>query len=160
MKKILNFAFSFLITTLIVLAPVLSFAQPEPVSENGGLVPCGTEKSKLETSIDASGKVTQTGGEIQNPCTFDHILVLINNIINFLLFVIAIPIAAVMFCFAGFLMIFSGGEASARTKAKGIFWNVVFGLVIVAGAWAIMHTILGIIGVKKGDGYNWFGLFN
>ena len=153
----------FIIVSLLIFtifAPSLSFAK-DPVSENGGLVPCGTEKSELVTSEDpVTHKITQTGGEIKVPCTFDHILVLINNIINFLLFVIAIPIAAVMFCYAGFLMIFSGGEASARTKAKGIFWNVVFGLVIAAGAWAIMHTLLGIIGVKKGDGYNWFGLFN
>ena len=159
MLKITKYIILSFLIICTFLAPSLSFAK-DPVSENGGLVPCGTEKYPLENSTDANGKVTQTGGGIKVPCTFDHILVLINNIINFRLFVIAIPIAAVMFCYAGFLMIFSGGEASARTKAKGIFWNVVFGLVIAAGAWAIMHTLLGIIGVKKGDGYNWFGLFN
>lgn len=159
MKKFIKSTIILFLIIFTLFTPSFSFAQTEPVSENGGLVPCGAEKYDLETSTDSTGKVTQTGGGIKVPCTFDHILILINNIVNFLLFVIAIPIAAVMFCYAGFLMIFSGGEASARTKAKGIFWNVFFGLIIAVAAWVIIHTLLGIIGAKTGDGWNWFGLF-
>ena len=45
---------------------------------------------------------TQTGGEIVNPCKFEHIFELINKVVNFALFQLALPIAAVMFAYAGF----------------------------------------------------------
>ena len=62
-----------------------------------------------------------------------------------------------MFAYAGFLMIFSGGESGKRTKAKGIFWNVALGLILAAASWLIIHTILGIVGYNTGNGFNWFG---
>lgn len=158
MKKFIKSTIILFLITFTLFAPSLSFAQNNS-NGNSGLVPCGTDKSPIESTTDASGKVTQTGGDILNPCGFDHVLQLINNVINFLLFVLVIPIAAIMFCYAGFTMLFSGGEASARTKAKGIFWNVVIGLIIAVGAWVIIHTLLDIVGAKTGDGWNWFGLF-
>ena len=111
----------------IILLPALSFAV--------GLVPaCGTAA---------------------NPCAFKDILTLISSVTRFILVDLAVPIAAVMFFYAGFLMITSGGEsASNRGKAKHIFTNTVIGLVIVAGAWIIIHTILTILGF---DG-SWIGL--
>lgn len=147
MKKITKLTIIFSLIAFITFAPTLSFAQ-------SGLIPCGTEKKPLAMSPD--GK-TQTGGEIVNPCKFEHIFELINKVVNFALFQLALPIAAVMFAYAGFLMIFSGGESGKRTKAKGIFWNVALGLILAAAAWIIIHTILGIVGYNTGDGFNWFG---
>jgi hypothetical protein len=77
-------------------------------------------------------------------------MVLIYNIINFVLFKLAMPIAGIMFAYAGVLFIFSqGGETT--TKAKGIFGNVVIGIVLVAGAWLIVKTILVIAGYQDID---------
>ena len=131
----------------IIFTPFFSFAQ-------SGLIPCGTEKTPLVNSPD--GK-SQTGGEVIKSCEFEHIFELINKVVNFALFQLALPIAAIMFAYAGFLMIFSGGESGKRTKAKGIFWNVALGLILAAASWLIIHTILGIVGYNTGDGFNWFG---
>ncbi|HLF66458.1 MAG TPA: pilin, partial [Gammaproteobacteria bacterium] len=101
----------------------------------GGLVPCGVYSSK--------------GGEkiINWQCTFEDIFTLINNVIRFILFNMVVPIAAIMFAYAGFLLITAqGGEA--KTKAKGIFTNAVIGLVIAVAAWLIVTTILWILGYK------------
>ena len=66
----------------------------------------------------------------------------------------AVPIAALMFAYAGFLMVTAGEEAaSARTKAKGIFTNALFGLVLAAACWLIVKAILDILGYKG----NWIG---
>lgn len=80
-----------------------------------------------------------------NNCDFNAFMDLINNVIRFALFDLVVPIAAIMFFYAGFLLITAGG-AEAKTKAKGIFTNAVIGLVVAAGAWIIIRTILSILG--------------
>jgi hypothetical protein len=87
-------------------------------------------------------------------CGFNDLLTLVNTFINFILTRLAVPIAAIMFAYAGFLLVFSGGESSKRTKAKDIFINVAIGLVFVAACWLIIHTISSIVGY---DG-SWIGL--
>jgi len=85
-------------------------------------------------------------GAYANPCNFNFLMTLINNIITFLLFVIATPLAALCFVYAGFLMIFSGGSSEKVTKAKAIIKNVVIGYVIGLAAWLIVNTILKTLG--------------
>lgn len=118
----------------MMVTPVLSFAQgnlPELESPNGGIVPC------------------------KDDCDFNDFMTLINNVIKFMLFYLALPICAIMFAYAGFLMVTAGESASeARTKAKGIFWNAVVGLVIAVTCWIVVHSILKILGY---DG-SWIGL--
>lgn len=89
-------------------------------------------------------------------CDFNAFLKLVNILINFVLFYMAIPIAAIMFVYAGFLLVTAGEEvASARTKAKSIFWNAFLGLVIAAAAWLIVKTLLSILGYKDtGEFFN------
>ena len=121
--SIFNFQFSILfLAVLLLMLPAFSFAQ-----ENN-LIPCWTEASP-------------------HPCEFKDVLTLINNLVRFALFDLVVPIAAIMFFYAGFLMIVPGGEsASKRTKAKGIFTNAVIGLAVAVAAWLIVHAVLGILG--------------
>ena len=128
MKKIIKFLirnYAFVIVFLLLVLPVFSFAAQDPPT---GLVPCGTTTHP-------------------EPCEFKHFMTLINKVINFILFYLAVPIAAIMFAYAGFLLVTAGGEAaSARTKAKSIFGNALIGLVFAAAAWLIIRTILSILG--------------
>ena len=121
--------FIFIFVLLMVLLPVLSFAQP---SEGTGLVTCTAAKD----------------------CDWNALLAMINKVINFALFALALPIAAIMFAWAGVLMVTSAGSTEARSKAKGIFGNVVWGLVLAVAAWLIVSTLLTILGY---DG-TWIGL--
>ena len=100
----------------------------------GDLVPCGT---------------TTNPGD----CNFNALIKLVNNVVNFILFRLAVPIAAIMFAYAGFELLTAGGETSKLTKAKTIFTNVAIGLVIAAAAWLIVHTILTILGYSG----SWIG---
>jgi hypothetical protein len=121
---------------LINLAVFIMFIIPAVSlgADGDGLVPCG-----------------KTG---QPACDWNGLMALINEIIKFILFKLVVPIAAIMFAYAGFLMVTAGGEAaSARTRAKNIFINTLFGLIIAAGAWLIISTILSILGYEG----SWIG---
>lgn len=147
MKKTLIF----LSILFMFMAPALSLVHADIKSTNNGLVPCGTVTSAI--TKDATTGV-ETGGVVTNPCGFNDVIILINNIIFFIIFYLAIPICAIMFAYAGFLLVTAGGEAAgARTKAKTIFLHAALGLVIAVAAWLIVKTILSIVE------YKWIGDF-
>lgn len=79
-------------------------------------------------------------------CGWYELITLINTVITFILFRLALPIAAIMFAYAGILLLTSGGDPAKKTKAKELFLGVVLGLVIAAAAWLIVHTILSVLG--------------
>ncbi|MFA6301173.1 MAG: pilin [Candidatus Paceibacterota bacterium] len=82
------------------------------------------------------------------PCNFSALLQLVNSVIDYLL-LLAMPIAAIMFAYAGFLLVTAGGEsAGAKTKAKSIFINAVFGFIIALAAWLIVKLILTTLGFQ------------
>lgn len=103
---------------LMLTVPAISFAQ--------GLVPCNTVRNP-------------------EPCEFKHFTTLINKVINFILFYMAVPIAAIMFVYAGVLLVTSGGSTESRGKAKKIFTSVLIGIVLAAAAWLIVKTLLSIV---------------
>lgn len=110
---------------------------PSPTSDNGstGLVPCD--------------------GSDTNPCGFYQFLDLINKVVNYIIVGLVIPISAIMFAYAGFELLTSGGETSKREKAKKIFTDVAIGLIVVMAAFLIVQTVLGIVGYDKS--WDWFG---
>jgi hypothetical protein len=142
MQKIKKFVIrnsAFLIVFMLLIMPALSFG-----ANGDSLVHCGV----------TSQEVLSAHPEYAKPCDFNGIMDLVNTVIKFVLFDMVIPIAAIMFFYAGFLMVTAGGEAAgARTKAKSIFTNVVIGLILAMAAWLIIRMVLSILGYK-GD---WIG---
>ena len=127
MKKITNFLI-FISVLCVFLLPAVSFG--------ADLIPCNTTAHP-------------------EPCEFKHVMDLINNVISFILFDMVVPIAAIMFAYAGILLIFSGGDTGKRAKAKSIFINVAIGFIIAIAAWLIVEFILNLLGYDKT--WNWFG---
>ncbi len=76
-------------------------------------------------------------------CQACHLVTLAQKIINFILG-LAIPLAAAMFAYAGVLY-FTSSVLNKIDKAKKVFFTVFVGFCIVAGAWLIIQTLLGII---------------
>mgnify|MGYP003521037636 FL=1 len=123
MKKIpsifsglLIFSFVFAFSTLLY--PAFTSAEP--------LIPCD--------------------GGPTNGCDFDDLMALINTVIDFLIFDLALPIAAVVIAYAGFLFLTSGDDSGKRTKAKKMLVNIVIGLVLALASWLIVQTILLSLG--------------
>ena len=103
---------------------IFGFIFSRKVSAQGGLVPCDG---------------------VNTPCTFDSVIELVDRIIDFV-FVMIMPIAAIMFAYAGFLWLTSAGDTTKIGKAKGIFVNVAKGIIAVAAAWFIISTIMVSLG--------------
>ena len=111
---------------MLIIMPAFSSAK--------GLVPCG--------------------GAGEPSCDFNAFIILIDKIINFMIIDLALPIAGIMFAYAGFLMVTAGDEAAgARTRAKGIFMNALIGLILAAACWIIVNTILSVLGFNG----SWLG---
>ena len=145
MKKIINFTLSLFVLSIISFGfylPLSFAAEDAAFTAGNSLVPCGSDKNPITPGPNG----TSTGGEIKNPCGFYDVLKIINKGINFVLFKLVLPIAALLFAYAGIKLIFSGGNSGAKTEAKNIFTSVLIGLAIAAGAWLIVHLLLQILG--------------
>ena len=138
-KKVLAIIFVF----IVLILPVVSFAQSEPDSSSPGwkgLIPCSNVTTPSSTSSTDSPKVTPSG-----ECDFNQLMALVNKIIRFVLFALAMPISAIMFAYAGFSLL-TAQSAEAMNSAKSIFMDAVVGLLIALASWLIIRTLLSIMG--------------
>ena len=120
MFKKLQRTISFLAIMTLIFLPILVFGQSGDVdpAKNKGLIPCN-------------------GPE----CTFTDLLRGIDGIIDFLI-KISIPIAMILFAYAGFLYITAAGNSGKIGKAHDVFKDVIVGFLIVLSAWLIVNTIV------------------
>lgn len=108
------------------------FAVPNiaPVqAQVGPIVQCGT------------GQPDSTTG-VLDACDFGDFLQLIQTIIDFMV-AIAVPIAVILFTYAGVLYLTDTGKEQNITKAKKIMADTVIGLLIVVSAWLVVRTVVG-----------------
>ncbi|PIS40001.1 MAG: hypothetical protein COT32_02025 [Candidatus Nealsonbacteria bacterium CG08_land_8_20_14_0_20_36_22] len=93
-----------------------------------GLVPCGNVPSC--------------------PCELCDIFVMIDRVLDFLLFKIVPVLAALMIAIGGFMYIFAFGKPETISQAKRLFTAITIGLLIIYGAWALINTFFVIIGLS------------
>ena len=106
------------------------------VPVNAGLVPCGLSQDDLEQP-----------GDQTVPCKLCHFFVMIDTWIDGLLFMVVPPLAALMIAIGGAMYIISKGNPEMLGRAKKLFTSVVFGLLIVYGAFLIIGLLLKFIGL-------------
>lgn len=106
--------------------PALSGAATGFSAPAGGLVPCGNPG--------------------QAACTFNDVVAVISNLINYI-FVAIVPVATVMFIIIGTQYMLSGGNVELKSVMKQRLSNLIFGIVIILGAWLLVATILRVLGV-------------
>lgn len=106
---------------------------PSMSISDAGIIPCGRRYGPNDTSV---------------PCNFNHVVILIQNLISFA-FVLIMPIAAIVFMYAGFLFITGGSSPDKRTKARGIFGKAFMGILFVMAAWLIVSLVLQMLGVPE-----------
>lgn len=152
MNKMTKFLISVFALFMIVV-PIFALADFHLLPEDPILDPPLNTQPEPPLSNSPSLGLVQCGKTGQPGCTFNDIVTLINKVINFILVNLVIPIAAVMFFYAGFELITSGGSTEKRGTAKKVFTNAVIGLVIAVACWLIVKTLLSILG------YNDIGLF-
>jgi len=124
----------------------LLYAAAAPVQGSpSNLIPCG---------VDGPDPDTIVSGDEQ--CEWEDLITLAQNVINFLIFWIAAPLAAIMFAYAGFLYVTNQGNESQVQHAHQIFWYVFLGLVMALAAWLLVNYIL-IFFLGTNSDYNLLG---
>jgi len=91
-----------------------------------------------------------TGCKEGCPCSLCDLYTLGKNIVDFLLFSIAVPIGAALFLYGGTMLMTSGGNEKQLGKGKSAMTGAVIGMAIAFFAWAIMNVILTTIGFQIG----------
>lgn len=132
-----------------------------------GLVPCGKE-----VYIGGSWEDGKCVGGIPKftRCQFCHFFVMLDEIIDFVLFKLVPPIAILMLVIGGVMFMFAhfggaemlpgGGAGGPKMlgQAKKLITSVVIGLIIIFAAWIIIDLFFSLIGVAEWTGLQegWF----
>lgn len=101
------------------------------VGAQEGLVPCGQEG---------------------NPCQLCHLFQLINNILNWVLFVFIPVIAPIFIVIGGIYILVARGNPGTYTQGRSVLTATVVGLIIVYTAWVLLNTVLTSLGVASWTG--------
>ena len=117
---------------LTVAAALLSFAFSPLISLADfrfvtSIVPCGT-------------------GDNPALCQTCHLFELGHNIVDFLTWNIAGPLAGLMFIIGGFFIVTAGDSPTRRQQGLKIFSSTLWGLAIVFLSWVLINTIISIMG--------------
>lgn len=123
--------FSSVITTLLLcgalILPLFSLAA-ETRDLSGGIVPCDT-------------------------CTLSDLVTLVDNVIYFVLFYLAAPLAVLSMAIGGLLMITARGDTGQLQRGKDIFYNTVIGFVVAFGAWLIVEAVITALVPESGTAF-------
>ena len=95
-----------------------------------GLVPCGNE------------------GEAA--CTFNDFFIMVNSVINFVLYDIVPPIAIITIVISAVNLMTSAGDPGKLEQAKKTLIWIIIGLVVVYGAWWLVTTFVSMLGGDSG----------
>jgi Type IV secretion system pilin len=146
MKKyfLIHFISACILFSGFAYAPPVQAAPIVPKCNTGALVLKKDAQGK-ELTDPISGQKTGERG-FEHECDFSYVILLIKNLIDFLLFYFATPLAALALAFAGWKMLSAGGSEEAITSAKSIIQNVIVGYIIALSAWLIVKTIFNMLG--------------
>ena len=106
----------------------------------------------LGANLVTAGFVTDPIVPCTDDCTLCDLWHLASNIINFLSFNLAIPLATLLFVAAGIMFLISGGNQEKVALARSIFTNTVIGLVIIFTSWLLIDTLLKTIAIGTFSG--------
>jgi hypothetical protein len=107
--------------------------------------------------IQANGLVP-CGGPNEPPCQICHLFVMLDKIIDFVLFYIVFPVAILLIVIGGGMFILSIGKPEYINKAKSILSSVIIGLVIIFSSWLVVNMFMTGIGLAEwvGGGDGWY----
>lgn len=119
--------------TVALSAPLVAFA--------GGL------PQKIVTCSGALDSATQKA------CTLCDLANTAQNILNTAIYILVV-LSAILFAWAGFKMLFSGGDTSEYAAGKRIFGNVIIGLVIILAGWMVIDITMRTL-LKQDPSWPW-----
>ncbi len=88
-------------------------------------------------------------GTAKPSCQFCDLLTLVNKIINFALYDIAIPLSVIFIIYGGFVIMTAGASPERVKTGRSVIKAAVVGLLIALFAWMIINTILTVLAGQK-----------
>lgn len=93
-------------------------------------------------------------------CTICGLVELLDRIIDFLIYYIAIPGAGIMIAVGGFMMLIGAGSESRVGAGKKMITNAIVGIIIVLAGWLIVDTVIKALTGGKDQFIGTFGTWN
>ena len=90
-------------------------------------------------------------GTPANPCNFSNLIFMVNSLLTWFIS-IAFILAAIGLTWSGARIVMAAGKESELSAAKNMFWNIIKGVLFVAGAWLIVYTIMTELVNPNGSG--------
>jgi len=116
------------------------------------------EKSPKGREVGGGGGIGKCRNLIpcrSGECQLKHLVILIGNIINCILWTLA-PIGLVMLAlYTGIIFYFSFGAIETLARVKSIWRSALMGLALMFLAWTILNFIFTFLGYKKSFGDWW-----
>jgi hypothetical protein len=84
------------------------------------------------------------GADAASKCGICDLATLAQNILNTSIYVLII-LSAILFAWAGWKMLTSGGNSSEYAAGKRMFGSVFIGLIIIMGAWIAVDTLMKVM---------------
>ena len=135
----------FVIVALGIVLGLTLFAYP-PGEARAGLVTCGLSRDDPKTPF-----VNESV-----PCTMCDLFIVGNNVFNFLVVQVALPLFILVVIVSGTVMLFAGANPSLKQRARGIFEAAIIGLAIVLLSWVIVNTLIVLFaGSDQPTGFPW-----
>jgi len=147
-----------ILISLLFVFPFISFAW-DRYTTGSGLVPDCNYTYVAETSEVVDGQTVVTPAHFSDECDFDALVDMINKVIDFILFILATPIFAIIVVYAGWLYLSDGGSSKNVSTAKKILKNAILGYVFALAGWLIVKTILVSFGFTDDD-YMFLSIIN
>ncbi len=106
-------------------------------------------------SISNYDPIGGTVGPIKNPCTECDLLILVQNLIDFVTLGVVPVVGTLLFIVGGFFILLGGASPGMVQRGKSIMWSTTMGIVIVLTAWLITNTLItSLIGNGAISGFN------
>ncbi|KKR89201.1 MAG: hypothetical protein UU85_C0004G0041 [Candidatus Wolfebacteria bacterium GW2011_GWA2_42_10] len=105
-------------------------------------------------AVQAAGLVP-CGGAGEPACNFCHLKTLAENVINFALYNIAIPVTVIFIVYGGFVILTAGESAERAAQGRKIIQSAIIGVLIAVGAWLIIREVIEILGGGSFKPWEW-----
>lgn len=97
------------------------------------------------THAQVASNIVPCGNPGQAECQTNDFFKLVQNIVNYFTFVLAVPVATVAIAYAGIGMASQPAKPEKRKQAIEILQAAIIGLALVLAAWLIVNTIFNYL---------------
>ncbi len=139
----------FLFLTLVLFLTPMTLVQTPTTADKG--ISISTVILEVSAQEDM-GRFVNCSGKDCNAC---HLVQMGNEIVDWLIGLMMV-IFSIIVAYAGFLLVVSGGNPTAKSEAKKKMTNAFIGIVIVLAAWILIDTIMkALVPGGEIDGRAW-----